>query len=123
MRTWGLLMERRWNENQVQRTGEMMEIEAPHLRCVRKKRLVNLTKVGQREPRRTWVPCETMRLFKWNTFANAKQRLLGLLSQGATGGVCWDRALMSHLKADVRLQKVQQREVGEEGETLQRSGH
>lgn len=24
---------------------------------------------------------------------------------------------MSHLKADVRLQKVQQREVGEEGET------
>lgn len=47
----------------------------------------------------------------------AKQRLLGPLSQGATGGVCWDRALMSHLKADVRLQKVQQREVGEEGET------
>lgn len=40
----------------------------------------------------------------------AKQRLLGLLSQGATGGVCWDRALMSHRKADVRLQKVQQRE-------------
>lgn len=35
---WGLLMERRWNENQVQRIGEMMEIEAPHLRCVRKKR-------------------------------------------------------------------------------------
>ena len=46
-----------------------------------------------------------------------KQRLLGPLSQGATDGACWDRALMSHLKADVRLQKVQQRVVGEEGET------
>lgn len=38
MRTWGLLMERRWNENQVQRIREMMEIEAPHLRRIRKKR-------------------------------------------------------------------------------------
>lgn len=28
---WGLLMERRWNENQVQRTGEMMEIEWLHI--------------------------------------------------------------------------------------------
>ena len=36
---------------------------------------------------------------------------------GSPDSVCWDGALMSHLKADVRLQKVQQRVVGEEGET------
>lgn len=36
-----------------------------------------------------------------------RQKLLGPLSQGATGGVCWDRPLMSHLKTDVRLQKIE----------------